>query len=125
MAYEGPATHLGTLTAQVDLSAWQFKPVKIGTTGTADKADATADIPIGILQNKPEAGASCDIIVFGPSKAIAGETLVIGEIVGIQVTSGEVITAASTMYPLGTCLVIAGNAETATVMVNPSNTVKA
>jgi hypothetical protein len=125
MAFETSQIRFGNFTAQVDLSSWQFKPVKIGTTGTIDKCDATTDIPFGILQNDPVAGASAMVCTFGVSKVIAGETLVMGEIVGTQVTSGEVITAATTMYPIGTVLEIAADGETATIMVNPSNTVKA
>ena len=125
MAYKSDQITVGTLTAQVDLSSWQFKPVKIGTTGTVDKADAAADIVMGILQNDPAAGEAADVCVFGVSKAIAGETLVIGEIVTVQVTSGELVTAAASSYPIGTVIGIAGNAQTATILVNPSNTVKA
>ena len=61
----------GTHTAQVDLSAWQFLPVKIGTTGTVDKADATADIPFGILQNDPAAGEAAIVATSGRSKVYA------------------------------------------------------
>jgi len=120
MATESNQILDGTKTAQVDMSSWQFKPVKIGTTGTVDLCDATTDIPYGILQNNPIAGGAASVCIFGVSKAIAGETLVIGEIVGTQVTSGEVITAASTMYPIGTCTIIAGDGETASILVNPS-----
>jgi|TARA_R110000824_G_scaffold287167_1_gene475312 hypothetical protein len=115
----------GTHTAQVDLSAWQFLPVKIGTTGTVDKADATADIPFGILQNDPAAGESAIVATSGRSKVYAGETLVIGEIVTLKVTSGRVITAAAASYPIGTVTEIAGDGQVGSIQINISNTVKA
>tara|TARA_R110000744_G_scaffold42497_6_gene95928 strand:+ start:1398 stop:1775 length:378 start_codon:yes stop_codon:yes gene_type:complete len=125
MAVEANLVLDGTHTAQVDLSAWQFLPVKIGTTGTVDKADATADIPFGILQNDPTAGQSAIVATSGRSKVYAGETLVIGEIVTLKVTSGRVITAASASYPIGTVTEIAGDGEIGSIQINISNTVKA
>ena len=124
MAYETELKCVGTLTAQVDLSDWQFHVVKIGTTGTVDKSDAITDIPMGILQNKPKAGQSAEVGVFGVSKCVAGELLVIGEIVATK-ANGRVRTAATTQYPVGTVVEIAADAQIGSILVNPSNTVKA
>jgi hypothetical protein len=124
MAVEANLVLDGTHTAQVDLSAWQYRVVQLGTTGTVDKADNVTDIPFGILQNDPTAGQSAIVATAGRSKCYAGETLVIGEIVSVK-ADGSAITAASNSYPVGTVTEIAGDGQVGSIQVNISNTVKA
>lgn len=78
-----------TIVASADLSAWQFRVVRV----TGDLADNNAEA-YGVLQNKPLSGEHATVAVAGIIKAYAGAAIAAG--VGIGVTnSGFLITAAS------------------------------
>jgi hypothetical protein len=99
-----------TLAAGADLSAWQYKIVKVSGTGVA-KATAITDVPLGILQNTPTSGKMAEVAVSGVSKVVAGAAITAGTLVGIQVTNGKVKTIAAgtdtTQYVLGQALTAA------------------
>ena len=110
-----------TFIAGEDLSNAQFRFVTLESDGMVDQADAAADRPIGILQNKPKNGQAATVMVLGVSKLRMNGTTVIQE--GIRVsphTNGMGTTAASTDYPCAT--IIDSNVTTAgspaTVFVN-------
>lgn len=90
MSYEVPGFKLGTLTAAVSLAAAQYKFAKAG--GTAGQADfcLAADTPIGIIQNKPAAGESVELMCHGVSKVLAGAAFAAGSVVGADATSRAV-----------------------------------
>ena len=64
-----------SLVASADLSAAQYKFVKLTSTGQIALVAATTDVPIGILQNKPTSGKAGTVRVTGVSKAVAGGTI--------------------------------------------------
>lgn len=70
MAFEGSNLTI-TLTAASDLSSKQYYFVAVDTDG---KAATTGDDgnPIGVLQNKPEAGEAATICVYGVTKLYIG-----------------------------------------------------
>jgi len=62
----------GTFIADVDLSSYQYYLVAAASTAGKVKLSATAaGSIIGVLQDDPVAGEECNVVVFGPSKALA------------------------------------------------------
>ena len=121
MAIESTQTCI-SFTAEVDLSSWQYKPVKIGSANmTVDKADADNDPTIGILQNKPVAGQPAEVCVAGISKAIAGAALSTpGALVECEVTTGGMIAAASGGFAIGRVVQTAADTEVCSILVSPT-----
>lgn len=74
MAKEQPG-FMESVVAGADLSALQYTYVKLDTSGHAVAADE-ADIPYGILQDKPLSGSPGNVMRMGVSKvkAAAGNT---------------------------------------------------
>lgn len=70
-----------SLVAAADLSAAQFRAVKVNSSGQAALA-AAGEFAIGILQNKPTAGQTATVVTVGPiSKAVAGGSITAGALV--------------------------------------------
>ncbi len=125
MAYESPAIDLGTLTAAADLSDKQYYFVKLASATTVNVCSAITDLPIGILQNKPDAsGKQAVVRIFGISKASADGTLTAGRWIGTSSDSQAAgITPGSdtTVYVMGQAIQAASAGETFTMFLNPSN----
>lgn len=68
--------------AGADLSAKQFYFVKNDGSGGAIICNDATDLPIGVLQNKPELGAQAEITVLGPSPVVADAALAEGVLIG-------------------------------------------
>jgi hypothetical protein len=82
MAYEIPGFQF-SLPAGADLSAHQYKFVKINSSGQCVLCAAVTDKPIGILQNDPPAaGVAANIMVNGISKLKAAANLAVGDQIG-------------------------------------------
>jgi len=82
MAWEHPTLTL-SLKAAGDLSAAQYKYMKISAAETVTTCTAATDIPIGILQNDPDAaGKTAEVMVLGVSKVAGDEALTVGWLVG-------------------------------------------
>lgn len=89
MAWEMERTSVKvTRVAKADLSGKQFYFVKLVTdldidgNGMVDVCSGTTDIPIGILQNKPKAGAEAEITIIGITKINGDAALGIGDLIG-------------------------------------------
>lgn len=93
-----------TEEAGADLSALQYRAVKMNTSGKIVVIAAITDIPYGILQNKPDASGKpaeiCPISSGGISKIVLGETLTPGVRVGTS-TVGKAEADATTNFNLG------------------------
>ena len=82
MATEQPGFKY-TLEAAADLSAHQYKFVKLDSNGRAAAIAADTDIPCGVLQNKPNAlGVAAEIMATGISKVQGDADLARGAQVG-------------------------------------------
>lgn len=107
MAYQMEGNDF-SLEAAADLSAHQYKFVKVDATGKAalclDNENA-----IGILQNKPTAGQSAAIKKEGPSKFVGAAALAAGTKVGCNAT-GQGKAAVVGSHVIGTVLVDPGAA---------------
>ncbi len=82
MAYEIPG-QMVSFQAAADLSAQQFRFVKLDANGQVAAIAAVTDIPIGILQDKPGAqGRACNVMLDGISKLVGGANLAKGDQIG-------------------------------------------
>lgn len=82
MAFEIPKLTI-TLKAGADLSTHQYKCMKLDANGDAVVTAAATDIPVGILQNKPDAaGKAAELMVIGVSKVNQDADLAIGDLIG-------------------------------------------
>lgn len=71
-----------SLPADADLSAGQYRLVKIGTDEQVALADGTTAKVIGVLQNKPGAAdRAARVGIGGVSKCIAGGSITAGDTV--------------------------------------------
>lgn len=78
------------IKAKVDLSEWQFKAVKMSDSYEVDKADAAADVPCGILQDAPGAGAPATVASMGDiAKAIYEGTISAGAFLTNSATTNK------------------------------------
>lgn len=81
MAVEGSQPFkLGHLVANADLSAHQYKFVKLDSGGVA-AVSAVTDKVIGVLQNKPKAGQPCEIVTLGMTKVQADADLAFDDLI--------------------------------------------
>lgn len=82
MAAERPGTSV-SYQAAADLSAAQFRFVKLDANGQVALITANTDIPFGILQDKPAAqGRAANVMLDGRSKIVGGADLVKAQTVG-------------------------------------------
>lgn len=114
-----------TLVAGADLSAAQYKFVKLNASGQVVVCSGATDLPIGVLQNDPASGAEAEVLVVGGTKIIAGAA--IGE--GAQIGTSSAGKAAAlvagtdtTKYVAGTLLTESGaDGEIVTAVINCAN----
>lgn len=113
MAIEVPGFVNGVMVAAVDLSAVanQYKCVKVTASFAVNLCTVSGEKILGILQNKPLSGKSCEIATLGISKAQAGAAIAAGALLMTN-ASGQVITAATTGSTIiGWALEAAGGAS--------------
>lgn len=99
------ATEVGTLVltygAGGNLSALQFCLVKLSGNKTVVSLAAATDIPIGVLQNKPDAaGKEAVVMVVGRTKIVGGATLSAGALISPGAT-GKALAAVAASYTVG------------------------
>lgn len=119
-AYEIPLFKLGTLVAGADLTAKQFCFVAVHTDGTVILPTSTGQKVIGVLQNKPNTGEACEIMVIGVTALKAdGTGLTAGDGIEAVQTTGVAQTAAGAGTNIvGTCLETAAASAVFTAFVN-------
>lgn len=85
-----------TYTASADLSAKQYRFVKISGDARCTVCAAITDKPIGILQDNPVAEGSALVMQSGISKVVAGAELTAGALVGTDANGAAVPIVAGT-----------------------------
>lgn len=108
MATEGACIKVPSLVCgSVSLATHQYKFVKIGVDDkTVELVSSPADRPIGVLQNKPGVGESAEVVGFGMTKVIAGETIAhaaAGQLVGAD-ADGLLALAVDNEIAMGICM---------------------
>lgn len=110
-----------TLVAGADLSAAQYKFVKMDGSGQAVAVSGVTDRPIGVLQNAPLSGQECEVLIVGGTKVKAGGTIDEGSVVGVD-TDGDAVAKTVgtdvTHYILGTALTAGASGEIVTAVIN-------
>lgn len=81
MSWEQPGFS-SSFAAGADLSAAQFKFVKLDSSGNVIVCAAATDKPIGILQNNPVSGGEALVMHNGISKVSSDASLNIDDLVG-------------------------------------------
>lgn len=122
MAYEiNPNALKITLVAGADLSAAQFKFVKLNSSGQAILCAAATDKPIGVLQNAPTSGQEAEVTVIGGTKVVLGGSVTEGAAVGTSAAgAGVALTVGTdtTKYVVGQALTEGASGEIITVVIN-------
>jgi hypothetical protein len=72
----------GTRVAGADLSANQYKFVKLNASGAAIAIAADTDVPYGVQQNQPKSGEAVEIIRVGASRVVGAADLSVGNFIG-------------------------------------------
>ena len=80
MAYEETLT-VQSYDANADLSADQYKIVKVAADDAVDTASGSTEDIIGVLQGTPESGSSANVATAGITKVVAGEGVSAGDLV--------------------------------------------
>lgn len=125
MAEFGPQDIIPGLIAAADLSAFQYRVVRLSAARTVNVAShnlaASVLGPVGVLQNKPNAaGRAASVAREGLSKAVAGAAVTVNQMVTHD-GSGYVIDAVSGSNVIGRALEAAGAAgEVITVQLQPA-----
>lgn len=99
MATESPYIYDESFTAAADLSALQYNPVSLGSSGVSAIAAATTRA-IGVLQNKPLSGEAAEVRILGRTKAVSdgsGTAIAAGDLVGPN-ASGVMVKKATNDY---------------------------
>lgn len=105
MAYDIPGQMI-SLEAAADLSAKQYFIVKVDANGKADLCGDNGN-GIGVLQNKPTAGQSAQIMIGGVSKFVGSASLAPDTIIASN-AAGKGKAAAALGPTLGVVLVNPG-----------------
>jgi hypothetical protein len=104
--FEVPGFKPGVLVAAADLSSYQYRAVKLNTSGEVALCGA-GEAAIGILQNKPVAGEACEIDMDGISKAVMGATIANAGGKLASDANGKLVAAVSTNYVVAQLLTTA------------------
>lgn len=135
MSFEYPQSLKISRVAKVDLRTKQFFFVKVAalaaaaSDGLEDEVDllsGATDIPIGVLQNKPNIGEEAEICVIGVTKVSGSADLSSGFPATPQLirgdANGQVAAAASSDYVVGQLLIApTALAAIGTAIVNCAN----
>jgi len=95
MSYNNNVVVDGTMTAAADLSALQFRAVRITAANAVNQVTAATQVFAGVLQNKPTSGQSAEVAVAGTVKWEAGAAISAGAEVMCD-SVGRCITAVTT-----------------------------
>lgn len=124
MAYEIPVL-VASFEANADLSAKQYRAMKMATGGKVDVFSGATDVFIGVLQNKPTSGQTAEVMLFGISKVDSDAALAVGDIIAGQ-TDGQFEVADSGDYVAGQVVLASGAAgELASAVIMPGHIAKA
>lgn len=124
MAHEESAVMI-TLPASGDLSASQFKFMKVNSSGQAVNSGA-GEAAVGVLQDDPRAaGRPAVIAISGVVKVRAGGTIAAGAAVASDADGDAIAATTAGHIVLGTAIVGGASGEIISVLFQPRNAVPA
>lgn len=114
-----------SVPAAGDLSSNQYRIVNVDSDGKAEASDATTDVMVGVLQNKPgAANRAAEIAIDGVSKLEAGAAINEGDkITAVAGGRGSATTAATAHYVGVALTAAAGSGALFEVLINPGQAV--
>ena len=104
-----------TYTAGENLTSAKWLFVTLETDTFIDLADATTDVPVGVLQDAPNTGQEGLVVKGGETKVVAAEALAVNEIVATD-AAGKAQVAVNGQTPCGRVVVAAGAADDVAVI---------
>ena len=105
MAVDSELYQIPGLKAEQDVSTLQFRAVELSAAFQVDVCDNAADLPVGVLQNKPAAaGRAAEIRSQGITKWEAGGTVAFGDKVGTDSVGRAVAKTANNAIYIGIAL---------------------
>ncbi|MBW1989068.1 MAG: hypothetical protein JRI97_05930 [Deltaproteobacteria bacterium] len=113
-----------TYEAAEDLSNDRYRIVVLDpATGKVRRPDSAAEMPLGVLQNAPAAGAGAVVRLMGVSKVVLGETVAVNEWIKLEYVSaedaGKALDADADMdLALGRCLSGGGEDELGEILLS-------
>ena len=113
------------VASSADLSTSQYYFVKLVSSGEVDVA-ASADIPIGVIQNDASGGVAAEVLPIGVTKVVSGSTIAAGSLVGVSsLGKAEVFSETAGEYQVGIALTSASAAgDIIPISINCLNPVK-
>ncbi len=123
MAEFGPQDIYPGLVAAADLSAFQYRVMRLSAAGQVNVAShalaASVNAAIGVLQNKPgAAGRAASVAFSGLTKAVCGATVTVNQMLSHD-GSGYVIDAVSGANIIGRALEAGAAQEVIRVQLQP------
>lgn len=109
-----------TYTASADLSAKQYRFVKMSGDRRCTVCGAATDAPIGVLQDAPVAEGSALVMLSGLTKVVAGGTLAAGDLVCTDANGAAVKNTPgtdTTKYVAGQCVIGAASGAIAEIVM--------
>lgn len=106
--------------ANADLSAAQYKIVKMTAADVVDLCSGTGDIAIGVLNNKPKANAGAQVLIAGVGKVIAGGTITAGDRIGTGASGTAVTKTADADWIIGIALTSGVSGELVSYLAAPA-----
>jgi hypothetical protein len=136
MSYEIPDFYVGVLPADIDMSAqpnanedptYQYTGVcvwtAVSTTGTGIGGAAlvppgsTSSPIIGVLQNNPQLGEAGQVMIQGVTKAAAGGTFQIGNLLACNSSGKFVLWSSGSTYAVAVALETAASGDITTILM--------
>ena len=117
LAFENDVMDISVI-AGADMSANQYKFVKLSADNTIVLCSGTTDDMLGVLQNKPKSGEVARVRIMGVSRILVGASpLTYGTKVGTDANGTAVAKTADKSKYLGVVVKGAGAAAESTVLV--------
>lgn len=124
MAFEIPGQPKAPLTAAADLSAKQYRFVKLTADLAVNVCSGATDCPAGVLQDKPTSGQAAEVMEFGITKLVAGGSISAGDRIktdangaAVKITEGT----DTTHYSVGHALMGAASGDIFSAFINCAN----
>jgi hypothetical protein len=114
MAYEIPDFVLGTLPAGADLHTYVHRFVIADSSAAVQLATAAGNV-LGVLNNKPVAGAAAEVIVDGVAKVYCDNTCTAGH--EVQVGTGHGAINSTTGKSVGIALATGASGDVIPVLL--------
>jgi hypothetical protein len=119
------SVHTESLKAAADLSAYQYHGVKMSANRTVNVISAITDVPVGVLQNDPNAAnKGAEVLVQGRTVIVAGETIAAGNLIRFDANGHAAIWAPgtdTTAYVAGQCIKGGDSGEYIEAIINCAN----